>query len=308
MQHIEQFLDTIAEKPSSTPSEGAPSGRIPRPENSYRCPDCKDAGWFRRDVPPSDPDFGRPVRCDNPVHRPEWLARLAARSNLLPEDLDTRLKDIKVVHFFEPVVGTDGKPLLEDGTPKRVLRSNQAMLEAARSLVQEPRGFLYVWGPWGNAKSEALIAIVNEVNLDGGGLAMYIKFSDLVEYMREAYADRDRRKALLAQGDLDADMTYWQRFERLKDIPVLAIDEFDFDDDKVRETGLVKQFRFDFLDVRYHQAIRGKTATVFASNSPPDALPDAIYSRVRDGRFTIVHNTAPDSRPAMRRKPAAAQT
>ena len=28
-----------------------------------RCRRCGDAGWVRRDLPTSDPEFGKPVRC-----------------------------------------------------------------------------------------------------------------------------------------------------------------------------------------------------------------------------------------------------
>jgi DNA replication protein DnaC len=250
------------------------------------CPECGGVGYFKLDLPHTHPDFGKLVRCQNEVHQPQFVARLAARSGLVPEDLETRLADFREVHRHEK--NGDGK----------VLVSNREMLEQARQFTLEPYGFLYLWGGPGNAKSDVLIAVVNEINLKAGqAVAVYIKFSKLVEYMREAYIEHQKRKA-----DPFARATYAERFDQVKAVKVLAIDEFDFDGEKLRETPFVQEFRFDFLDDRYHLAVHGRTATVFASNSPPESLPEPIFDRIRDGRFKIVHNTAPSARPAMRRK------
>jgi DNA replication protein DnaC len=277
-----QAMELTRARPSLTRLRDVLSGKT-RPaatSSPSECPDCKGKGFVRVDVPLGHELFGKALRCTNPAHEPQWKARLAARSGLNPEDLSVRLADIGEVHHHDGEV------------------SNRAMLEASRAFVADPFGFLYVWGDWGNAKSEALIAIVNELNAKGAGtIAMYIKFSKLVEYMREAFADRKRRDA-----NPDADMSYQRRFEEIRAIPALAIDEFDFAAGKVRLTEFVEEFRFDFLDDRYRDAITGRTATVFASNSPPESLPEPIYDRIRDGRFKIVRNTAPSSRPAMRRE------
>jgi DNA replication protein DnaC len=242
--------------------------------------------------------FGKLVRCPNEVHQEGYVLRLAERSGLVKADLDIRLNDFREIHFIEPVKGADGRQIRdEDGKPVTRLVSNRAMLETARAFVREPYGFLYLWGGPGNAKSDTLIGMVNEINARAGSVvAVYIKFSKLVEYMREAYIENERRKA-----QPDAPASYTERFNEVKVVKVLCIDEFDFDGEKQRETAFAREFRFDFLDDRYHLATREETATVFASNSPAESLPEAIYDRIRDGRFKIVHNTAPSSRPAMKR-------
>ena len=119
---------------------------------------------------------------------------------------------------------------------------------------------------------------------------MYCKFSALLNWMRESFREQAAR-----DKDPDRNLGYIDRFERLKAIKFLAIDEVD----KIRETGFADEFRFDFLDERYQQAIRGETVTVFASNSDPSTFPEPIYDRLRDGRFQIVENHTPSARPAM---------
>lgn len=217
-------------------------------------------GFFKRDLPPGDRLFGKLIPCDNPFHTAERLDRAAQVSNLHAGDLARRLADIN------PDPG------------------NVAMLIAARQMITRPSGWLYIWGGPGNAKSEVLIAIVNEVNEAGRGPAMYVTYSHLVNWVREA-------------NKPDATESYIQRFDRLKALRLLAVDEMD----KARDTEFSQEFRFEFLDERYRQAILGESAMVFAGNTDPALLPSPLYDRVSDGRFTIVENTAPSARPNMKR-------
>lgn len=228
-------------------------------ENPPVCHDCGGMGFFRADVPVNHPQFGKLILCDNPVHTSERLDRLAHASNLHAGDLARRLGDI----------------ILKPGNAK--------MLEAARMMIANPHGWLWIHGGPGNAKSEVLISIVNEVNEAGKGLAMYCTFTNLVNWIREAFTD-------------EANESYNQRFQRLLGIKLLAVDEMD----KAKDTEWLNEFRFNFLDERYRQAILGESAMVFASNTPPNLLPMALYDRVRDGRFAIVENTTPSARPNMR--------
>lgn len=218
---------------------------------------------------PGHPEFGKLTRCPNPAHQAERLDRLAKVSGMMPEEVCRSLSDIK------PVGG------------------NEVALKAAREMLAKPYGWLWIWGGPGNAKSEMLIALVNELNARGDGPAVYTKFTTIVDYMRDAFSEKKKR-----QSDPDTDLGYVARFERLKAVKVLAIDEMD----KVRDTPFVQDFRFDFLDERYRQGIYGKTVTLFASNSDPSTLDDPIWDRVRDGRFKVVENKAASARPYMIRK------
>lgn len=174
------------------------------------------------------------------------------------------------------------------------MKGNEAMLQAANEMLTNPYGWLWIHGGPGNAKSEVLIALVNELNLSGRGPAVYTKFTTLIDYMRDAFNERKQQD----KHGPDVDLGYIARFERLKGIKVLAIDEMD----KVRDTPFMLDFRFDFLDERYRQGVNGQTVTLFTSNVNPAQLPDPIWDRVRDGRFKIIHNQAGSARPNMQRK------
>jgi DNA replication protein DnaC len=218
--------------------------------------------FLRYNVPPGHPKFGKIFRCEGDVHQPDYLRRLAELSGLTIDDMSSTLDKIKDVP------------------------GNKKMMEMAYNLKANPNpsGWYWLWGGPGNAKSEMLIALVNEFNRSNRGPAVYTKMTTIIDYMRQAFRD-------------GADQTsYRQRFDRLRAIRVLAIDEMD----KARDTPFVDEFRFDFLDERYRSAINGQTLTLFASNLNPVELPETIADRARDGRFQIIHNEAKSSRPEMK--------
>ncbi len=234
-------------------------------------------GFIGYDVAPEHPMFGKVKPCENSkYHGGERLQRAAALSGLMPGDLERRLSDIK------PMPG------------------NGPLLQAARAMAKNPYGWLYIHGGPGNAKSEIMIAIVNELNATGRGPALYIKFNRLIEWMRDAFTEKANRDRQLSQGkgfyDLE-NLGYLDRFEKIKAIRCLALDEID----KARMTEFSEEFRFDFFDERYRQAMYGETVTIFASQTPPEVMPAPLVSRFRDGRFVVAENKAADARPGMKR-------
>lgn len=238
------------------------------PEAAHSCPACAGLGFFRHDVLPGDPNFGKLARCDHPCHAPQRESRLAKVSGVTEADLKRRLKDI------------------------RPGNGNEAMIRAAKRMILNPSGMLYIWGGPGNAKSEVLIAVCNELRESGFGDVLYTKLSRVVDYMRDSFSEQKYRHN---KGPEAQDLGYIARFDKLKAVKVLAIDEMD----KIKNlTDFVEDFRFDFLDERYRQAGRGETVTLFASNTDPAELPMPIYDRIRE--FVIVENTAPSARPHVR--------
>lgn len=238
------------------------------------CPACGGTGFFRLDAPVGHRDFGRLVPCDHPSHSESRLSRLAGLSNLLPTEMRKRLRDI---------IQT---------------RDNAPAIKAARDFLSDPRGsWLYLYGKAGNAKSDILLAVTNEINLAGKGPALYVEFARLLNWIGEAYAERDSRSKALGKGELPDSLGYVARLDRIAAFPVICIDEFD----KARMTDFREEFLFEFLNTRWRQAVAGETATLFASQTAPIDWPDPIRSRIEDGRFEVVHNLAPDGRRAMQR-------
>jgi len=229
---------------------------LPRVE----CPDCGGAGYFRRDVEPGHSQFGKLIRCENVFHSEDRQARLVRLSGLSPQEMGRRLADIRRIDIPSS--------------------SNVEMLDAAQGVIDNPFGMLFIFGGPGNAKSEVLISIVNELNEANKGPAIYNKFVSLVEYLKGGFSCR-------AKSDFNT------RFEQLLSAPVLCLDELD----KGRSTDWQEELLFQLLDERYRQASHGLSLTVLASNTDPEELPESIYDRLR--QFVIVENTAPSARPSM---------
>lgn len=211
-------------------------------------------------MPVGHPDFERYDPCPHPCHNEERLARLAKVSGLDRSELGLQLADFKANSV-----------------------ATGETLAAVGEFLAAPRPLLYLWGGVGNGKTLLLKALVNEFN-QMGQAAVYTKLTRLLWWMRQVFGD---------DGDRES---YLDRYERIKRVPVVALDEFD----KANLTAFAQEFQFDFMDERYEAGLRGEGCTIVASNTPPDELPPYLSSRVRDGRCLVVENEAADLRPFLK--------
>lgn len=164
------------------------------------------------------------------------------------------------------------------------------MIEAAKLAIERGYGWLYIFGKPGNGKSEVLKAVINKMNALGCGPAVYTNLRTLINYMLQAYQKNQDGKPIVNED-------YFSRFERLRNTPILSIDEMD----KPKETEWMRDFRFHFLDARYQGACNKTMLTVFAGNPHPNTIfDDVLFDRFQDGRFELVENTAPSSRRGMK--------
>ncbi len=154
------------------------------------CPACKTpeaAGFFRYDVSPGDPNFGKLDKCHDLFHSGIRQKRQSEISQLGEEDLKRQLLDIHRT------------------------TQNEQMLDAARRTIDRGYGWLYIWGGPGNAKSEVLKAIVNECFGAGRVPAIYAKLNTITDHIKAGFANN----------------TSAARLDELRAAPVLAIDEMD---------------------------------------------------------------------------------
>lgn len=238
--------------------------RLSHVDHVELCPEChteQEAGFYRQDLPPTDPSFGKLVKCNHPFHNGPCQQRLAKISQLGPVDLNRRLDDIKP----------------NDG--------NKAMLEAARYALDEGWGWFYFWGGPGNAKSEVLKAIVNECNEAGNGPATYTSLGRIIAYVKAAFHK-------------DATSDAMERFDQVVNTRVLAIDEMDKVRDTEWLNEFRFQFldhRYNSAHNKHTLTIFA------GNPNPADIYDNVLYDRFSDGRWRIVENTADSARRYMRR-------
>lgn len=238
------------------------------------CPDCWGLGVVKKDLQPADPGFGKLFPCPNPFHDADRYQRLANRSGLKPHELKYTLASIKRMHDM-----------------------TQPMIDTISTFLDDPKGWLYMWGGPGNGKTLCLMAAVNDY-INRGIPALYITLADLLEVMRETFKHNQfTTVAQIGEDAWDKWGTYQQRFARVQTVDLLAIDEFDAS--KVNQTPFATEFRSRLIDHRYRDAVGLKTVTLFAGNEDPALLPEWVYDRIRDNRFVVFHNAADSVRMEM---------
>lgn len=172
-------------------------------------------------------------------------------------------------------------------TTLRAYQPQREALEAIAALIREPHGWLTLAGGYGTGKTTLIYAALNHL-ADVGVYGRYVTAPALIDHLRDAIRDEDGR-------------AHSERLERLKTVPVLAVDELD----KYRPTEYAEEAIFKLFDHRYRE--RRTLATLIGYNRERgDRIPPFLASRIRDGRFRLVTLDGADLRPAQRDDPAAA--
>jgi DNA replication protein DnaC len=226
------------------------------------CPHCGGLGYLRKDLPLDDPEFGTAFPC--PCRGGSSLGKLQELSGLQEQERRLRLADIEV----------KGRP----GTRR--------MVKECRGFVKDPIGTLTIHGSPGNGKTMAAQAVVNE--LTGLGIrAEYVTAHDLLERLQEGFGAGGAGRGSRSEA----------RLQRYVELPVLVLDDFD----KVHVTDWSRSKLVALMQQRGRWEEQGRAGTLIVMNCDPGEVPDAIASRLRDGRNRIVHNTDADIRPALKR-------
>lgn len=217
----------------------------------FKCAFCEDTKFIREDLPVGHPRFGQIMPCPKCN-----VAAIDAACGLQAHERGITLAQLI----------TNGRP------------SARAMKEHGELFIQDPTGFLSVYGDWGNGKTVLLQSIVNGC-LAEGIEAVYLTAHELLDYLKEAFDPKV----------MDTDIA---RIRRLARVQVLCIDELD----KAKDTAYAADMQQHLLNERYRNA--RQLGTVLAWNGGLDALPwPAVVSRIRE--FVHIENKDPDLRPAI---------
>jgi len=161
------------------------------------CPLCRGAGFVYPLLASGKPDFSRvvPCKCAKEELKMERLGQLQKLSNL---GALSRLT-------FENLV-TSGR----QRAGKQQYHFTEAY-EAAKAFAVEPKGWLIIVGPSGCGKTHLACAIANyRIGLTQP--ALYIGVADLLDHLRSTFHP-------------DSNIAYDDLFERVKNIPLLILDD-----------------------------------------------------------------------------------
>ena len=221
------------------------------------CGACGGIGYVKN-VEGADTEYpcGTLVKCMvcGERQRKQWLARNCGLEGKL---LDVRLSNWRGGEFTEDA-------------DKRDKQRRRSWL-ACTNAVKTRHGIYTFWGDFGSGKTHALATICNELR-DRLIETYYAPMASVLDHLSTLY------------GQKTDTSEYWQR---LLDIPVLAIDEVT----RFNATDWAREKLFVLVDTRYRR--RGSHLTMFATNDdpnvnvPPDDPVGYVYSRMRESHHVI---------------------
>ena len=239
----------------SSKKNSAASNAAPQVE----CDICGGLGWISADVPMGHPLFGKLVPCPH---------RQAESAQTVSQRLWDALGPLR--HMTLDTFLPEGHAVtVEQQTSLRIA------YEGVQRFINEPRGWLFIQGGYGCGKTHLAAAIAN-ASLSKGTPVLFVNVPDLLDYLRAAY-------------NPSAEETYDQRFNEVRDAPVLILDDLGTQN----ATAWAEEKLYQILNARYVF----KRPTVITTNLDLDELDPRLRSRLSD--LDLVRKlpiTAPDFR------------
>ena len=225
------------------------------------CPICGGIGYLRRDLPIGHPDFGKIVPCSC---RLKEITQSARKRLFHMSNLDA-LKNLRFENFEKR--GRVGLSIMQADSLENAY--NQA-----HYFAQNREGWLLMMGRYGSGKTHLVAAIANYA-IESGVSTLFLTVPDLLDWLRYAYSG--------------VDMSFEERFEEIREIPLLIMDDFGTQN----ATSWAQEKIFQILNYRYINRL----PTVVTSNMMIGDFEGRIRSRLQDPDLvTIVKILAPDYR------------
>jgi DNA replication protein DnaC len=169
----------------------------------------------------------------------------------------------------------DSFDLTGRGSDAQGRQTLQAAITFARAFAEQPEGWLVLVGDSGSGKTHLAIAIANE-RLKRGEEIFFAFVPDLLDHLRYTFSP-------------DSRITYDELFDRIKQTPLLVLDDLGAQTSSAWATEKLYQ-----IIVHRHNA---KLPTIITTRAIPMDPQDPIASRLADARLvTVVPILAPDYR------------
>lgn len=225
------------------------------------CPQCGGIGYLRRDLPPSDPGFGRLTPC-------------ICRANLLREQIRGRLFSLSHLDELKLMTFASFNPGGRMGVSERARESIERAYNQASLFAEHIDGWLLLTGGYGSGKTHLAAAIANQ-RVELGTPTLFLTVPDVLDTLRFAY-------------DAD-DVTFEERFNQIRTAPLLILDDFGTQN----TTPWAQEKLFQILNYRY----TNRLPLVITSNLALEQIEGRMRSRLSDPDLVNhVHLQAPDYR------------
>jgi DNA replication protein DnaC len=216
----------------------------PAEHAAARCPECDGAGYYKVAVPFGHSHFGMlfPCACTLAAQEQRECADLMRLSNL------AAFRDQTFATFDSAVPGL------------------KEVFTAARVFAGQPQGWLVLLGSYGVGKTHLAAAISHTV-IERGDVALLAVVPDLLDYLRATFAPT-------------SDVTYDTRFDQVRTVPLLILDDLGTE----AATPWAREKLYQLINHRYQERL----PTVITSNRALDELEPRLASRLVDRRLSQV--------------------
>lgn len=246
--------------PLPTPSESAPR-RVTDGAGDPDCPHCHGLGYLRDDVPIGHPQFGKLTPCTCRLEQMQMQRAQQLRSESNTETLAGKTFDTYLPEGVSP-----------DPAVRATVR---AAYERCKAFAQHPDQWLLLTGTYGCGKTHLAAAIANHC-LAHGQPVLFLNTPDLLDYLRAAFAP-------------DSDTTYTERFDEIRSVRLLILDDLGTES----PTHWATEKLYQLLNYRYN----ARLPTVVTTNKDLRDIDQRVASRLADQELvSLLEVKAPDFR------------
>jgi DNA replication protein DnaC len=139
--------------------------------------------------------------------------------------------------------------------------------EMAQEFANAPQGWLLLRGAYGCGKTHLAVAIANRL-LDRGEGVLFVVVPDLLDYLRATYRS-------------DSAVSYDKRFESVRTIPILILDDLGTEN----LTPWAQEKLFQIFNYRYNSRL----PTVITTNRKLEDIEPRVRSRLMDDKLCKVY-------------------
>lgn len=210
------------------------------------CPQCHGVGYVREEWPVGHPNFGKlqPCVCQMDNLQLVRAAQLHAESNI------------------EALAGKTFDNFLAEGiNPDPEIRASlRFAYDRCRAFAERPEKWLLLTGTYGCGKTHLAAAIANRC-LSEGKPVLFLNTPDLLDYLRATFAPT-------------SDTSYNERFEEVRTVPILILDDLGTES----PTNWATEKLYQIINYRFN----ARLPTVVTTNKDVKDMDPRVGSRLSD--------------------------
>ncbi len=225
------------------------------------CPQCHGVGYVRQDWPMGHPNFGKLELCVCQLDNLQLAqaAQLRQESNI------------------EVLAGKTFDNFLAEGiNPDPNIRTSlRFAYERCQAFAEKPEKWLLLTGTYGCGKTHLAAAIANRC-LAAGKPVLFLNTPDLLDYLRASFAPT-------------SETSYNERFEEIRSVPILILDDLGTES----PTNWATEKLYQIINYRFN----ARLPTVITTNKDIKDMDPRVGSRLSDvDLVTALDILAPDYR------------